>query len=171
MTCSCTERLNAFRPEYNDRNFADGIFECIFLNKNSIILVNISLNFVPNCSIDTISSLVQVVYWYRQNLSSMVQTMASRLVGANHYLNQCWNIVNWTLGNKLQLNLNQNLYISIQINEVENVVRNLAAISFRLQCVKDFGRINAKIKLQKSCTNAMKLMYCVGYMKCEFPYW
>ena len=26
----------------------------------------------------------------------------------NHYLNQCWVIVNWTLMNKLQWNLNQN---------------------------------------------------------------
>ena len=27
------------------------------------------------------------------------------------YQNQCWNIVNWTLGNKLQWNLNWNTYI------------------------------------------------------------
>ena len=26
----------------------------------------------------------------------------------NHYLNQCWIIVSWTLGNKLQWNFNQN---------------------------------------------------------------
>ena len=30
----------------------------------------------------------------------------------SHYLNQCWNIVNWTLGNKLRRNLNRNLYLS-----------------------------------------------------------
>ena len=35
----------------------------------------------------------------------------------SHYLNQCWKIVNWTLGNKLQWNLNRNLYIFIQENE------------------------------------------------------
>ena len=28
-----------------------------------------------------------------------------------HYLNQCWYIVNWTLGNKFQWNLNQNTII------------------------------------------------------------
>ena len=32
----------------------------------------------------------------------------------SHYLNQCWDIVNWTLRNKLQWNLNRNLYISIE---------------------------------------------------------
>ena len=32
----------------------------------------------------------------------------------SHYLNQCWNIVNWNIGNKLQWNCNPNQYISIQ---------------------------------------------------------
>ena len=32
----------------------------------------------------------------------------------SHYLNQYWNFVNWTLGNKLQWNFNQNWYICIQ---------------------------------------------------------
>ena len=31
----------------------------------------------------------------------------------SHYLYQCWNIVNWTLGNKLHWNLNRNLYIFV----------------------------------------------------------
>ena len=29
----------------------------------------------------------------------------------SHYLNQCWNIVNWTLRNKLQWNLNGETHI------------------------------------------------------------
>ena len=49
---------------------------------------------------------------------------------------QYWNIVNWTLGNKLQWNLNRDLYIFIQENAFENVVRKLAAILSRPQCVK-----------------------------------
>ena len=41
--------------------------------------------------------------------SALVQIMACRLCGAKpFYLNQCWVIVNWNLGNKLQWNLNQN---------------------------------------------------------------
>ena len=54
----------------------------------------------------------------------------------SHYLKQCWNIVNWTLGNKLQWNFNRNLHIFIQENAFEIVVRNLAAILSRSQCVK-----------------------------------
>ena len=64
------------------------------------------------------------------------------IIGSNnglspsHYLNQCWNIVNWALGNKLQWNLNRNLYIFIQENAFENVVWKMAAILSRPQCFK-----------------------------------
>ena len=54
----------------------------------------------------------------------------------SHYLNQCWNINNWTLRNKLQWNLNQNLWIFIQENPFETVVQKMAAVFSRLQCVK-----------------------------------
>ena len=48
--------------------------------------------------------------------------MACRLVGVGHYLNQCWNIVNWTPRNKVRLHFNRNSYIFIQENLFENVV-------------------------------------------------
>ena len=57
----------------------------------------------------------------------------------SHYLNQCWDIVNWTHGNKLQWKLNRNLYISIQENAFVNVVWKMAAILSRPQCVNEIG--------------------------------
>ena len=39
----------------------------------------------------------------------------------SHYLNQRWNIVNWTLGNNLKWNFNRNSNIYIQENAFENV--------------------------------------------------
>ena len=45
----------------------------------------------------------------------------------SHYLNQCWNIVNWNLRSKLQWNLKQNSYIFIQENAFENVVWKMSA--------------------------------------------
>ena len=54
----------------------------------------------------------------------------------NHYLNQCWNIVNWTLRNKLQLDFDQNSYIFIQENAFENVVCETAAILLGLNVLK-----------------------------------
>ena len=54
----------------------------------------------------------------------------------SHYLNQSWYIVNWTLRNKLQWNLNRNSYIFIQENAFENIVWKMASILPRPQCVK-----------------------------------
>ena len=54
----------------------------------------------------------------------------------SHYLNQCRNIVNWTLRNKFQVNLNQNSYIFIQENVFENIVYEMAAILSLPQSVK-----------------------------------
>ena len=48
---------------------------------------------------------------------------------------QRWKIVILTLRNKLKWNVNRNTYIFIQENAFENVVRILAAISSRPQCV------------------------------------
>ena len=52
-----------------------------------------------------------------------------------HYQNQCWNIVNKTLRNKLQWNFNRNSNIFIQENAFESVVCEEAAILSRPQCV------------------------------------
>ena len=60
--------------------------------------------------------------------SALVQIMACRLIGANHYLNQCWEIVNWTLKNKIHWNLNSNTNIFIHENAFENIVCEIAAI-------------------------------------------
>ena len=51
-------------------------------------------------------------------------------------MNQCWNIANRTLGNKLQWNRNRNLHIYIQENALENVVWKMAAILSRPQWIK-----------------------------------
>ena len=46
----------------------------------------------------------------------------------SHYLIQCWDIVNWTLRNKLQWNFNRNSKIFIQENAFKNVIWKMAAI-------------------------------------------
>ena len=50
-------------------------------------------------------------------------------------LNQCWNIVNWTLRDKPHWNFNYNWHIFIQENTFENVICQMASISSRPQCV------------------------------------
>ena len=51
----------------------------------------------------------------------------------SHFLNQSWNIVNWTLMNKLQWNFNRDSYIFIQENALENVVCEMVSILSRPQ--------------------------------------
>ena len=53
----------------------------------------------------------------------------------SHYLNQCWNIVKWIIGNKLQWNFNRNSDIFIQENAFESIVCEMTAILSRPQCV------------------------------------
>ena len=57
----------------------------------------------------------------------------------SHYLNQCRDIVNWALRNKLQSNPNRNSYLFIQENAFEHVWK-MAAILSPPQCVKDVKR-------------------------------
>ena len=51
------------------------------------------------------------------------------------YLNQCWNIVNWTLMNKLRWKFDENSNVFIQENALENVGCEMASILSRRQCV------------------------------------
>ena len=49
----------------------------------------------------------------------------------SYYLNQCWNIVDWTLRNKTQWQFNQNFNIFIHENAIEIVVCEMASILLR----------------------------------------
>ena len=57
-----------------------------------------------------------------------------------------WNIVNWTLRNKLQWDLNQNSYILIQENAFENVFQKMLASLSRPQCVNLSSASSAHIQ-------------------------
>ena len=62
-------------------------------------------------------------HWFRKWLGAEQAT--------SHYLNQCWLIVNWTLGNKLQWNSDKNTKLFIHENAFENIVCEMAAILSR----------------------------------------
>ena len=77
----------------------------------------------------------------------------------SHYLNQCWNIVNWTIGNKLLWNLNWNLYIITEENPFENFIWKMAAILCRPQCVNSLRPSDA-VWRQWSWTTLAQVMAC-----------
>ena len=67
-------------------------------------------------------------------LPSLVQIWLVAWSAPSHYLNQCWNIVNWALRNKLQWNSNLNSNIFIHKNAIESVVCEMATILSWPQC-------------------------------------
>ena len=69
-------------------------------------------------------------------------TIIGAVQATSHYLNQCWNIVNWTIRNKLQWNSNRNLNIFIQENALENGICEMVSIMSWPQCVKHGGIAN-----------------------------
>ena len=72
-------------------------------------------------------------HWFRQWIVAWSSS--------SHFLNQCWNIVNWALKNKLYWNLNRISHIFINEYAFENVVWKMAAILFRPECVKTKKRV------------------------------
>ena len=67
--------FNTLRPRQNGRNFADGIFKCIFLNENAWIPIKMSMKFVPKGPINNIPALVQIMAWRRPGYKPLPEPM------------------------------------------------------------------------------------------------
>ena len=72
--------VNTLRPGQIGRYFADDIFKCIFLNENALILLEISLKFVPKVRIDNIPQMVQIMAWRRTGDKSLSEPMMVSLL-------------------------------------------------------------------------------------------
>ena len=84
----------------------------------------------------------------------------------SHYQNQCWNIVNKTLRNKLQWIFNRNSNIFIEENTFENVVCEMLFISSRPQCVNPWT-VAAYVSVLKNHAIGFRSRFsqCVDYMR------
>ena len=92
---------------------------------------------LPECVNSSPPSAAYMRQWTGSALVEIIPVVYS---APNHYLNmlnQCWNIVNLTLRNKLQWNINQNTEVFIHKNTFENVVCKMAAILFRVRWVNE----------------------------------
>ena len=54
---------NTLRPRQDGCRLPNDIFKCIFFNENVLILIKISLKFVPKVRINNIPALVQIMAW------------------------------------------------------------------------------------------------------------
>ena len=101
--------FNILRPKRNRRHFADDIFKCIFLNENVLLAIKISLEFIPNGPIKSISALGQIMAWRRPGHKPLSEPMLRSLlthtcVTRPHWVNGCNEIC--TLCNMVWVNLN-----------------------------------------------------------------
>ena len=81
----------------------------------------------------TINCIYCLTHWGR--VTHICVGKLTAWTAPSHYLNQCWNIVNWTLGSKLQWDFNRNSNIFIEENTFENAVCEMWFISSGPQCV------------------------------------
>ena len=87
--------VNTLRPRKNGRHFTDDIFNCIFLNENVWISIEISLKSVPKGPIDNMPALVQRMAWLRRGnkpLSEqmMVRSLTHICVTQPQWVNMLW---------------------------------------------------------------------------------
>ena len=93
----------------------------------------------------------------------------------SYYLNQCWNIVNWTLENNLQCHLNRNLFI--QENTFQNVVGKMVILS-RPQCINAkmskrlyiFEVCASFLEFSQDCTEYSTSVFIINHLICIIWY-
>ena len=72
--------INILRLRQNGRHFPDDIFKCIFLNENVLILMKISLKFVPKGPININPGLVQIMAWRLPGVKPLSEPMMVSLL-------------------------------------------------------------------------------------------
>ena len=71
-----------------DAILADDIFKFIFCYENGGITIQISLKFVPKCSIDNKPALIQVMAWRRTGTKPLPEPMITQFTNA--YMWHLW---------------------------------------------------------------------------------
>ena len=85
-----------------------------------------------------------------------------------------WDIVNWTLRNKLQWNFNRNSNIFIHENAFENVVCEMASILSRPQCDnqhQDYTVWRRKVRCHFPVIHIHKHCYTIKTVLCKSVTW
>ena len=72
--------IDTLRQRQNGRQIPGDILECIFLNENIWISIDISLKFVPKGLIDNMAALVQIMAWRRPGDKPLSEPMMFNLL-------------------------------------------------------------------------------------------
>ena len=93
VCCDSVMLTHDLRPRQNGRHFADDTFKCIFLNEDVLILIYISLKFVPKGPINNISAWVEIMTWRRPGDKPLSKPMLVSLLTHICVTRPQW--VNW----------------------------------------------------------------------------
>ena len=112
-------------------NFSETLIKIFWFSSNKMHCEMLSAKCVSFCSLLNPSppSAAYMRWWIG---STLVQIIACHLFGAKPLSKPMLGIVNWTLGNKLQWNSNQNTKLFIHENAFENIVCEMAAFCLGL---------------------------------------
>ena len=80
----------------------------------------------------------------------------------SHYLNQCWNTVNWTPRNKLQWNIHLDSYIFIQENLFENIICEKASFCLSINVLVHNNSTYSSLISVHTCKNAEFIKFSPG---------
>ena len=133
--------VNKLRPRQNVRQFADGIFKCIFFNENAWIPINISLKFVPRGPINNIPALVRIMAWRRSGDRPlfgpmMVRWFDYRRIYASLDLNELIPECHLGLWKHPSVILVNPKYLSALLYFIPNIQEN--ANEYRKKCLHDY---------------------------------
>ena len=73
--------LTHWGPDKMAATLADDIFTCNFFFETVLILIKISLNFVPRCPTENIPELVQIMAWHRIGDKPLSESMLTLFTG------------------------------------------------------------------------------------------
>ena len=82
--------LNTLRLRQNECHITDDIMKCIFMIKYILISINISMKFVSNGPINTITALVQMMAWCRPGDKPLCEPMVFSLLMQNGITQPQW---------------------------------------------------------------------------------
>ena len=108
-------QLSILRLLLSTNRFSLNVLDWVFYRFRESLLTLTHLPLVPHICVNEAGQ-----HWFKQWLVAYSAPC--------HYLNQCWAIINWTLGNKIKWNSSQNTKLVIHENALENVVFETAAI-------------------------------------------
>ena len=81
--------------------------ELCYYNSTTWWLIHVMINLIMRIELNEVEWRI----YASVNLIIIGSDNGLLRTAPSHILNQCWNIINWTPGNKLQWNLNQNCYV------------------------------------------------------------